>query len=174
MDSFGSKNTDRKLRKPLMERKRRARINGSLEQLKQTLLQNTVAITQGARPTKIEKADILEMTVRYIQVLHKQLSIVNPINDCVPSTTADSTVLASAEVPNKKTVTAKHLVLCEKIKKCGALKSVDNNKENCIGNNNTDKFKVPSGSLQTERIIFRTLSNKNTQSDDKDSCWRPW
>lgn len=61
----------RKNRKPLMEKKRRARINDSLEALKDILLKNTVAITHGSRPTKLEKADILEMTVRYLQMLHE-------------------------------------------------------------------------------------------------------
>lgn len=70
-------NTMRKNRKPLMEKKRRARINDSLEALKEILLKNTVAITQGTRPTKLEKADILEMTVRYLHMLHKRDSIPN-------------------------------------------------------------------------------------------------
>lgn len=66
----------RKIRKPLMEKKRRQRINNSLEYLKRVLLQNTVAIsTSGGRVAKLEKADILEMTVRYIQTLHQQLNI---------------------------------------------------------------------------------------------------
>lgn len=67
----------RKIRKPKIEKLRRARINTSLETLKQMLLQNTIAIPQGGRPAKLEKADILEMTCRYVQVLHKRLGIPN-------------------------------------------------------------------------------------------------
>lgn len=70
-------------RKPLMEKKRRARINDSLETLKEILLKDTVAVTQGTRPTKLEKADILEMTVRYLKILHKR----------------NTAVLTSAQVP---------------------------------------------------------------------------
>lgn len=77
MDRLPRENHElRKIRKPLMEKKRRQRINNSLEYLKRVLLQNTVAIsTSGGRVAKLEKADILEMTVRYIQTLHQQLNI---------------------------------------------------------------------------------------------------
>lgn len=80
----------RKIRKPLMEKKRRARINDSLNTLKQILLQNTVAIpTSGGRIAKLEKADILEMTVRYVKNLHRRLGM--PLNpEMVSSTTNDS------------------------------------------------------------------------------------
>lgn len=65
----------RKVRKPKIEKLRRARINSSLESLKAILLRNTISIPQGTRPTKLEKADILEMTVRYVEMLHEKLSI---------------------------------------------------------------------------------------------------
>lgn len=65
----------RKVRKPKIEKLRRARINSSLESLKDILLRNTIALPQGSRPTKLEKADILEMTVRYVEVLHEKLSM---------------------------------------------------------------------------------------------------
>ncbi|XP_018016850.1 uncharacterized protein LOC108673517 [Hyalella azteca] len=54
----------RRSNKPAMERRRRERINGCLEQLK-----NHVLVAEGkdpARYTKVEKADILEMTVRFL------------------------------------------------------------------------------------------------------------
>ncbi|XP_031345369.1 transcription factor HES-1-like [Photinus pyralis] len=69
----------RKIRKPLMEKKRRARINDSLETLKQILLDSKTTLKEstpkrnGQRTTKLEKADILEMTVRYLQHLHNKL-----------------------------------------------------------------------------------------------------
>lgn len=64
----------RKIRKPKIEKLRRARINQSLESLKEILLRNTISIPQGSRPFKLEKADILEMSVRYITFLHEKLS----------------------------------------------------------------------------------------------------
>ncbi|KAJ8984917.1 hypothetical protein NQ317_012163 [Molorchus minor] len=69
----------RKVRKPLMEKKRRARINDSLEALKQILLESKTTLKEsrgknGQRTAKLEKADILEMTVSYLQHLHNRLN----------------------------------------------------------------------------------------------------
>ncbi|KAF5908999.1 transcription cofactor HES-6-like, partial [Clarias magur] len=50
------------LRKPLIERKRRERINLCLEQLRET-----VVGVFGLDQSKLEKADILEMTVKHLQ-----------------------------------------------------------------------------------------------------------
>lgn len=89
--------TIRKIRKPMMEKKRRARINDSLETLKDILLKNTVAIAQGTRPTKLEKADILEMTVRYLHVLQHRLNAQNRSKnaDDVSSTTSNHNDIAN-------------------------------------------------------------------------------
>lgn len=62
-----------------MEKKRRARINDSLEALKQILLDSKTTLKEstsrknGQRTAKLEKADILEMTVTYLQHLHSKL-----------------------------------------------------------------------------------------------------
>ncbi|NXX94630.1 HES6 protein, partial [Centropus bengalensis] len=53
---------ERKLRKPLIERKRRERINNCLDQLKETVV-GVFHLDQ----SKLEKADILEMTVKHLQ-----------------------------------------------------------------------------------------------------------
>ncbi|XP_049580853.1 hairy-related 8.2 [Syngnathus scovelli] len=53
---------ERKMRKPLIERKRRERINNCLDQLKETVI-NAFRLDQ----SKLEKADILEMTVKHLQ-----------------------------------------------------------------------------------------------------------
>uniref|UniRef100_A0A8C5QKY8 Hes family bHLH transcription factor 3 n=1 Tax=Leptobrachium leishanense TaxID=445787 RepID=A0A8C5QKY8_9ANUR len=60
----------RKISKPLMEKKRRARINVSLEELK-TLLENNYS--QNIRKRKMEKADILELTVKYLKTLQNSM-----------------------------------------------------------------------------------------------------
>ncbi|XP_073437438.1 transcription factor HES-4-B-like [Dendrobates tinctorius] len=57
---------ERKLRKPLIERKRRERINSCLEQLKETVIR-AFHLDQ----PKLEKADILEMTVRHLENIQK-------------------------------------------------------------------------------------------------------
>ncbi|XP_046895290.1 hairy-related 3 [Hypomesus transpacificus] len=60
--------TAKKVSKPLMEKKRRARINKCLDQLKY-LLENYY--TNNIRKRKLEKADILELTVRHLRNLQK-------------------------------------------------------------------------------------------------------
>nr|XP_006012251.1 PREDICTED: transcription cofactor HES-6-like [Latimeria chalumnae] len=59
---FSSAKEERKLRKPLIERKRRERINNCLDQLKETVV-GAFRLDQ----SKLEKADILEMTVKHLQ-----------------------------------------------------------------------------------------------------------
>lgn len=55
----------RKVTKPLLERKRRARINKCLDQLKNLMVD---CLTQeGEHITRLEKADILELTVDYLR-----------------------------------------------------------------------------------------------------------
>jgi hairy-and-enhancer-of-split protein len=60
----------RKVMKPLLERKRRARINKCLDELKDVMV---VALQhEGESITKLEKADVLELTVRHMQKLKAQ------------------------------------------------------------------------------------------------------
>lgn len=56
------------LKKPLMEKRRRARINQCLSELKQLLLHMAPH-----QRSKLEKADILEMTVQYVNQLQQQV-----------------------------------------------------------------------------------------------------
>ncbi|XP_052081958.1 transcription factor HES-1-like isoform X2 [Mytilus californianus] len=60
----------RKTSKPIMEKRRRARINASLTELKTFLLD--VIKKEGLRHNKMEKADILELTVRHLRQLQRQ------------------------------------------------------------------------------------------------------
>ncbi|XP_043496288.1 enhancer of split mbeta protein-like [Polistes fuscatus] len=57
----------RKITKPLLERKRRARINRCLDELKDLMV--AVHQSEGENVAKFEKADILEMTVHHLQTL---------------------------------------------------------------------------------------------------------
>ncbi|XP_030569246.1 enhancer of split m3 protein [Drosophila novamexicana] len=58
----------RKVMKPLLERKRRARINRYLDELKQLIVEVVQLVNRTL--SKLEKADILELTVHH---LHRQL-----------------------------------------------------------------------------------------------------
>ncbi|XP_066954879.1 protein hairy-like [Macrobrachium rosenbergii] len=57
----------RKIRKPLMERKRRERINTCLNDLAALLIDAKMVKTEPGKPAKLEKADILELTVKHIK-----------------------------------------------------------------------------------------------------------
>lgn len=60
--------------KPIMEKRRRARINNCLNELKNILLE--AMKKDPARHSKLEKADILELTVRHLQNIQRnQLAI---------------------------------------------------------------------------------------------------
>ena len=67
--------------KPLLERKRRARINKCLDELKDIM---TVALqAQGENVSKLEKADILELTVRHLHKLQQSQRLMprNPVEE---------------------------------------------------------------------------------------------
>jgi hairy and enhancer of split protein 1 len=63
----------RKATKPIMEKRRRARINQSLNQLKNMMLEQLQQPESKAQ--KLEKADILEMTVKYLQRLQQKQQV---------------------------------------------------------------------------------------------------
>ncbi|XP_063709585.1 enhancer of split mgamma protein-like [Culicoides brevitarsis] len=61
----------RKVMKPMLERKRRARINRCLDELKE-LMTGALQNNDSENVTKLEKADILELTVRYLHGLKRK------------------------------------------------------------------------------------------------------
>ena len=70
----------RKIVKPLLERKRRARINACLDELKDLMV--FALQTEGESISKLEKADVLELTVRHLQKLKRQQMLaLNPALD---------------------------------------------------------------------------------------------
>lgn len=74
-----SDSESRKWSKPIMEKRRRERINRSLEELKRLVLE--AQNRDSSRYTKLEKADILEMTVRYLRSLRHQQRAVMTTTD---------------------------------------------------------------------------------------------
>lgn len=66
----------RKVMKPMLERKRRARINRCLDELKELMV--TALQSEGENVSKLEKADILELTVRHLHSLKRQHQLVLP------------------------------------------------------------------------------------------------
>lgn len=58
--------------KPMLERKRRARINKCLDELKDLMV--ATLESEGEHVTRLEKADILELTVSHLQKMKQQKS----------------------------------------------------------------------------------------------------
>lgn len=77
--SISKASEHRRITKPIMEKKRRARINNSLNELKMLIL--NALNKDPSRHSKLEKADILEMTVRHLQKLQRQQNTVAAVND---------------------------------------------------------------------------------------------
>ncbi|CAD7083203.1 unnamed protein product [Hermetia illucens] len=71
--------SDRRSNKPIMEKRRRARINNCLNELKTLILDATKK--DPARHSKLEKADILEKTVKYLQDLQRQQAVMSQATD---------------------------------------------------------------------------------------------
>ncbi|XP_050052846.1 protein deadpan-like [Dermacentor andersoni] len=69
----------RRSTKPIMEKRRRARINHSLTELKNLILD--ALKKDNARHSKLEKADILEMTVKHLQQLQRQQAARSIVSD---------------------------------------------------------------------------------------------
>ncbi|XP_050544129.1 protein hairy [Daktulosphaira vitifoliae] len=70
---------NRRSNKPIMEKKRRARINNCLNELKSLILDATKK--DPARHSKLEKADILEMTVKHLESMQKQGVALSNVSD---------------------------------------------------------------------------------------------
>ncbi|XP_063291473.1 transcription factor HES-5-like [Pelobates fuscus] len=70
-----AENGMRKLRKPVIEKMRRDRINSSIEQLRMLLEKE---FHKQHLPSKPEKADILEMTVTFLQQQLAGKTVINP------------------------------------------------------------------------------------------------
>ena len=66
----------KRVMKPLLERKRRARINKCLDELRDLLV--SVLQSEGEAVTRLEKADILELTVRHVRKLSERRRLALP------------------------------------------------------------------------------------------------
>ena len=104
----------RKVMKPLLERKRRARINKCLDELKDLMVY--ALQSEGESITKLEKADVLELTVKHLHKLKRQKMLkANPSLD-VDRFRAGFTACANevsrslAAIPGMDVTTGSHLM----------------------------------------------------------------
>ncbi|XP_070701335.1 transcription cofactor HES-6 [Pempheris klunzingeri] len=72
-DNSSGLQSDRKMRKPLVEKKRRARINESLQELR-------VLIADADLQSKMENAEVLEMTVKRVESILQNQAQVDAVN----------------------------------------------------------------------------------------------
>nr|AKQ48965.1 putative transcription factor HES-2a-like protein [Leptinotarsa decemlineata] len=96
---------DRKFRKPLMEKKRRARINKCLDDLRMILTKCDPENVK-RKNAKLEKADILELTVKYLErvMITRGEPITNSCRNWKPSYYYPLEMIPSSGVNSKSIV----------------------------------------------------------------------
>ncbi|CAD6991429.1 enhancer of split m7 protein [Ceratitis capitata] len=87
----------RKVMKPLLERKRRARINQCLDELKD-LMAECVQQQSGDAEVKLEKADILELTVEHLRKMRQHQKKAKHIDDDVRQSFRSGYIKAAHEI----------------------------------------------------------------------------
>ena len=194
----------RKYMKPLLERKRRARINKCLDELKDLMLNVAASSSQGNQnhkglDSKLEKADILEVTVNYLKTLKQTNSLVLNENHmehensrrlfqigyqaCGEDVTQFLSGVAAAHQPASKTAAdnlVKSVLAASNTTKNFPKSELENppnfmlNSEPKLLNNNNDfKFCTAKGVAP----INMTLTNQNEGVQcniKKEESWRPW
>ncbi|KAK3911744.1 Enhancer of split mbeta protein [Frankliniella fusca] len=190
----------RKVMKPMLERKRRARINRCLDELKELMVGALAA--EGENVSKLEKADILELTVRHLHNLRRQRALgLTPESAYADRFRAGFTHCA-AEVNNYLTVHAvpavdratsakllQHLGTC--IRKIDADVAVPTGCPPGVDGGDCP-CRDHCGSGATELAVSRPLESPYTpplspgascaseseptmlESGDEGSVWRPW
>ncbi|XP_060708200.1 transcription factor HES-2.1 [Hemiscyllium ocellatum] len=174
----------RKTLKPLMEKRRRARINDSLNQLKTLIL--PLIGKDSPRYSKLEKADILEMTVRFLQDLPK-----TPLYDRLDSYRegyrACLLQLANLLPSSKLMGTEACDRLTDYLERCMPLVSYYPYSHNTRSPTGTDASRErprtliqsnPTGSSALHRPSPPSHSLRPNQqiipADQENSIWRPW
>ena len=102
------------IRKPLMERKRRERINHSLEQLA-ILLKEAELVAPDKPVAKIEKADILELTVRHLKGVKEQLASQQTEEKTADSTSGDHKKDVPTQTPDAQPINSSKTSLTDTI-----------------------------------------------------------
>lgn len=153
-----------------MEKKRRARINDSLDTLKHILLDNRHNLLRNSdhwrefseqqqvqlKTTKLEKADILEMTVNYLRVLHLQIQSNSP-----------NSVSSSLNVDRQR------------INSVAEVEVSQEDKEN-IQPPLYSRSSIPCSPpkfARSERSAFKIIQSHGSNvptGNERNSHWRPW
>lgn len=140
------------MRKPIIEKRRRARINKSLSRLLDFLVQNDIC-PQPSRIHKYDKADILEMTVDYLK-LEKFDNVIfhshrQGFNHCL----------------NETVSTLKTLQICD---------SVINDLTSLLQNKINEIYEQCSCGKKPQRIYPSQPDKENMPPTNAQDVWRPW
>ncbi|XP_076680673.1 enhancer of split mbeta protein [Andrena cerasifolii] len=186
----------RKVMKPMLERKRRARINRCLDELKDLMV--TALQAEGENVAKLEKADILELTVRHLHTLRaaRRLTL-TPENSyadrfregftqCAQEVSSFlSTPVAAAVHPAAGAQLMRHLG--------GCLRRLEGPSPSPLGNTNTASTtvnaisKAPAVSPTTNVTVsvpqnvytppqspVSVASSSGDSTESSNAVWRPW
>ncbi|XP_022665382.1 transcription factor HES-2-like isoform X2 [Varroa jacobsoni] len=154
----------RKVLKPLMEKKRRARINRSLGELRKFLLDSGIRdkkLDPEGSCKRVEKADILELTVRFLHEKHV---------DCGagPETSRQESSLYISSSPEPPSPICEAFQLPEQ-RQCAEKNTIP-----------------PNGCLGKRRKVRHRRSDSSGEESDEDrkeaiqvvpgaaNMWRPW
>ncbi|KAM5141482.1 transcription factor HES-5-like [Mantella aurantiaca] len=143
-----STNGLRKLRKPVIEKMRRDRINSSIEQLR-LLLEKEFQKHQ--LPSKPEKADILEMTVTFLQK-HMAEKYVTAASSQAQRDGYSTCIRDSVSFLSLHTQTDAQLQLLQ----------------------NLHRAQIGTGSLCPSGFPTSQTSSKHSAPDSSKVVWRPW
>jgi len=156
--------------KPLLERKRRARINRCLDELKDLMVVTLQA--EGENVSKLEKADILELTVRHLQKLkrHNALGLTGPDSVYADKFRAGFAHCAT-EVSNYLTSDVRSppvepsagVKLLHHLGACMRKIDVDSNARPSTAADQYRPYTPPS-----------TPGSSDLKDDPSSACWRPW
>lgn len=150
--------------KPMLERKRRARINRCLDELKELMV--TALQSEGENVSKLEKADILELTVRHLHGLKRQQQLVIPqeqsyidkfragFTQCAQEVTQFITTPSDIVDPVAGKKLLQHLGACVR---------------------QLETVTQPTTNQGAQRIVTpQNLSRNICRSPPQSSMWRPW
>lgn len=188
----------RKVMKPMLERKRRARINRCLDELKDLMV--TALQAEGENVAKLEKADILELTVRHLHTLRaaRRLTL-TPENSyadrfregftqCAQEVSSFlSTPVAAAVHPAAGAQLMRHLGGCLRRLEGPATNSMTSNNVVTTSANSVNNKVQPVNSTTTTVLVnvpqnvytppqspVSVASSSGESSESSNPVWRPW
>uniref|UniRef100_A0A6V7JA34 BHLH domain-containing protein n=1 Tax=Bracon brevicornis TaxID=1563983 RepID=A0A6V7JA34_9HYME len=166
----------RKVMKPMLERKRRARINRCLDELKDLMV--TALQAEGENVAKLEKADILELTVRHLHTLRaaRRLTLTpensyadrfrDGFTQCAQevSTFLQTTPAAATVHPAAGAQLIRHLG--------GCLRRLEGNNQQAVAAATKVPVNIPQGVYTPPQSPVSVASS--SEESVESSVWRPW